>query len=490
MAEAENINMASGAYEIIRNRLNNHKAELLVKVNQLNEERQKVFGALPTQLIATDRINTENNCVASDIISLQNTCIFGYNVHFGLRTEIQLKDVFSIYKFKDNQFQTESLSLIEDSQFITDFTNLYKYYRNTFFTRFAIIGNYLHMVFQLSENVSDIKTFKWLIKDETLVYVDNRSDHEYKFPAQHEFQWKVVGREMFRYGTHSHISILDKVFVETIGGDLTIKIEDNTEDGQGIYREPVAFSDQTLDDSQVRYADLGNLIAIEITPFQEAPRYFVYNHRLKNVNKIDAIKDACVLLPDEQGIIFPTGYYLQSGQYHIIDNAIPDVKFARKILSPNGEDVLYVFYSPKEGQYNLMSYNVISQQILTPIICSGFTILEDGELCYFNSENEQTRHHVIQIWQTPYQQGEYLPTEHKDNFLFKIGNKDIVKAMAEVQSLITLLNKEDNYSGLYQDVSKTAKDIIDSYYWISNANAFDLAKPLQEIRKSSLGSRR
>ena len=34
-----------------------------------------------------------------------------------------------------------------------------------------------------------------------------------------------------------HINIEDEVFVETVGGDLTVKVEDNTEDGLGIYRE-------------------------------------------------------------------------------------------------------------------------------------------------------------------------------------------------------------------------------------------------------------
>ncbi len=478
-------NIASGTYEIIRNRLHQHKDDLQKRLNSLNAERQKVFGSLETKLIANDRINTDNSCIASDIISLDNLCIFGYNVHFGLRTKIQLNDVFSIYEFSENQFHPKSLELINDSTFIIDFTNLYKYYRNTFFTRFAIIGNYLHMVFQLSENVSDIKTFKWLINDQTLTYVDNRSEHEYKFPAQHEFRWQSVGREMHRYGTFPHASILDKVFVETIGGDLTIKIEDNTEDGEGIYSEPVEYADQTLDDGQIRYADLGNLIVFEVKPFQEKSRYFVYNHKLREVNKIDSLGDACILLPDEQGIIFPTGYYLQTGEYYLFDNVIPEIKFAQKILSPNGEDVLFVFYLPKEGLYNLMSYNVISQEILTPIICSGFTIIKDGELCYFKSEEEQTRHHLIQIWQTPYLKGEFVPTEHKDNFLYKVGNKDIVKAMAETHALITLLSKEDNYAGLYADITKSAKNIADAYYWISDDNAFALSAPLKEIQNAA-----
>ena len=157
-----------GTYAIIRGRLQKQKQELQDKLTSLNEARKTVFGSLETKLIANDRISTENNCIARDIVSLGNTCIFGYNVHFGLRTEIVLSDVFSIYQFTENRFEPVTLDLLDDSTFQTDFSNLYKYYRNTIFARFAIIGNYLHMVFQLSESVTDIKTFKWLIKENAL----------------------------------------------------------------------------------------------------------------------------------------------------------------------------------------------------------------------------------------------------------------------------------------------------------------------------------
>ncbi|SOC79614.1 ATPase family associated with various cellular activities (AAA) [Salinimicrobium sediminis] len=474
-----------GTYEIIRNRLQKQKTELQERLQKLNVDRKEVFGSLETKLISNDRINTENNCIARDMISLGNTCVFGYNVHFGLRTEITLSDVFSIYEFKDNKFEPRPLDILQDETFISDFANLYKYYRNTIFSKFALIGNYLHMVFQLSESVTDIKTFKWIIKDNKLQYIDNRSDHEFKYQAQHEFKWLEATRDMHRYGVHSHVSILDRVFVETIGGDLTIKIEDNTKEGKGILAEPVEHLDQTLDDGQYLYADLGNLLVLEIKPFQEDPRYFVYNHKLKEVKKIDSIKNSCLLLPDDQGIIFPTGYYLQTGEYKILGNGIEKVKFEQKIASPNGEDYLYVFYSPEEGLYNLMSYNIITQEIQTPIICNGFTILKNGELCYFKNENEQTKHHVIQIWQTPYLKGDFIPSQHEETLLYKIGNKDIVRAMAEVNGLVNLLNKEDSYGGLYLDISKFSKDILDSYYWLPEVEAQQLNIPLGEINKAA-----
>lgn len=137
------------------------------------------------------------------------------------------------------------------------------------------------MVFQISDRATDIKTFKWLIREGSLEYVDNRSDHEYKFPNQYDFLWQEADRDMQKNGKYPHISILDKVFVETIGGTLTIKIEDNTESGKGILDEDVAFPDQTLDDGNYKYADLGNLIALQINLFKKSHvfLYIITNYR-------------------------------------------------------------------------------------------------------------------------------------------------------------------------------------------------------------------
>ena len=472
-------------YEIIQERLQTQKNELQKGLNLLNEERKKVFGSLETKLIANSRINTENNCVARDIVTIGSNCIFGYNVHFGLRTEITLSDVFSIYAFEEDHFVSKPLELIHDASFINDFTNVYKYYRNTVFTKFAVLGNYLHMVFQLSDSLSDIKTFKWLIEEDRLTYIDNRSEHEYTYPKQHDFNWVAVTRDEHRYGSYSHISILDTVFVETIGGDLTIKIEDNTDEGKGIYSEPVDLVDQTLDDGQFRYAAIGNLIVLEIKPFQEKERYFVFNRKNNEVHKIASIKDACLLLPDDQGIIYPNGYYLQTGTIKTFSEDIGNIKFQKKITSSNGEDYLYVFYQNETGLYILMTYNTIEQSLKTQIHCHGFMILQDGKLCYFKTENEQTKHHTIQIWQTSFVQGSILPSQHTDSLLYKIGNKDIVRAMAECYELITLLNKEDSYSGLYDDIAKLSIDIVDSYYWIKEEATFRLDIPLLEVQNTA-----
>ncbi len=294
------VQLEAGTYEIIRNRLEQQAADLRQRLDKLNAARKTVFGAVESQLIANDRINTANYCVARDIISLGQSCLFGYNVHIGLRAGIKLADVFSLYNFENNTFKEGELTLIQQEKFELDFQNLYRYYKEAFFARFARQGTYLYMIFQVSGNPLDIKAFKWLIRDEELIYIDARSEHEVRKPVQHEFRWVRAGREEQRQGRHPHISIMDRVFVETVGGDLTIKIEDNTNDGKGIYREEVEYPDQSLDDAEYLYADLGNLIALKIRPYQEDFRYFIFNERLQEVQRIDALEDSGVLLPDNQ----------------------------------------------------------------------------------------------------------------------------------------------------------------------------------------------
>ena len=85
-----------------------------------------------------------------------------------------------------------------------------------------------------------------------------------------------TNRNQHQDGEHPHISIEDRVFVETVGGDLTIKVENNTRSGAGIYAEEVEVLDQTLDDAEIHYAILGNLILLKIRPYQEK-RYPIFH---------------------------------------------------------------------------------------------------------------------------------------------------------------------------------------------------------------------
>ncbi|MDB4589526.1 DNA repair ATPase [Verrucomicrobiales bacterium] len=484
--------LESGAYEVIRQRLQAQGDDLRGRLESLNRERQDVFGAIEPSLIATERVTTQHNCVPRDMVAIgQGRFLFGFNVHIGLKSTTAPSDVFAAYHYENATHAFTAVPLddiLGDDSFLHDFGHLYKYYRDTVFAKFLVIGPHLYMAFRAGRDVTDVKTFKWLLRDDgTLVYQGNRSDHEYRFPRQQDFEWTRAHRDMQRGGEHPHVSIEDRVFVETVGGDLTVKVEDNTSSGEGIYAEPVTEADQTLDDAEIFYTIIGSLIVLKIRPYQENDfRYLVFNEKLKTVQRFDAIENACVLLPDEHGIIFSNGFHLQSGETKLFESGPKDMIFERRLAAPNGEDHLYVFYNRASGDYVLMSYNIIDQQVDTPISCSGYSVFEDGELIYFRTEDQPQKHHALQVWQTPYIDADaQAPSAQRDHYLYKLGNADIVRCMAECHEVLNLLGKDDAYANLYHDLAKKASDVSNSYFWVGQKEAYVLSEPLGAIQTAA-----
>lgn len=486
MAATENLE--AGTYEVLRGRLKSASNQLRERIGQLNAARADVFGNIETRLVETLRVTTEHNCVARDLVSIGDRFLFGYNVQFGLKTETHLQDVFAVYKFSDHQFHEQPLSsLFADTRFERDFHELYRFYKGTFFTRFFTVGPFLYLVFRVGKTPTDIKTFKFRTplgnSDQPLEYIDNRSEHEVRYPPQHEFEWIRTTRDLHRYGTHPHIAIEDRLFVECVGGDLTIKVEDNTESGLGIYAELVDHKDQTLDDAEIYYAPLGNLVLLKIKPYLEPSfRYLVFNAKINKVSRIDAIAQACVLLPDDHGIIYPGGYYLQNGESKQFDHGLTDMLYERTLAASNGEDYLYLFYGRQSATFIQLRYNVIRQQVETPQICSGQAFFDAGEMVCFRGQEEPQKHHAIQIWQTPFVGTDYVPESNTDSLLYKIGNKELVRGMSECSELLALIDKDDSYDGLYVDLVKKSSDILDSYFWLDKEETFHLDEPLKTIR--------
>ncbi len=479
--------LETGTYEILRQRLTDCGRDLRTRLDALNADRQAVFGSIETALVATDRVTTDNNCLPRDLVAIgDNRFLLGYNVHLGLRTETQLADVFSAFEWAGETFHPLPLDFLADPEFQNDFRSLFKFYRETVFAKFGLIGPHLFMVFRVGGRITDIKTFKWALDHGKFTYLGNRSDHEFIFPPQHEFTWTRTHRDFHRGGVHPHIAVDDRLFVECIGGDLTIKIEDNTTSGEGLYREPVDDPDQTLDDAEIFYASLGNLILLRIRPYQEkAWRYFVFNDKLDEIHRVDAIEESCVLLPDDHGIIFSRGYYLRNGELKLFDANSTDMLFERRIQSPNREDFLYVFYNRERGDYVLMAYNVITQRVDTPIHCNGFSTFANGQLALFRSDPEPQKHHTVQIWQTPFTGSGYETATRTDSYLYKIGHAPLVRCMAEAHEILALLHRDDSYAGLYLDLRKRAGDLLDAYFWLDSPEAHDLAAPLTALREAA-----
>ncbi|MBK1881097.1 DNA repair ATPase [Luteolibacter pohnpeiensis] len=484
--------LEGGAYEVIRARLDQHATVLRERIEQLNAARQDVFGAIPTALLSTGHIATSHNCVPRDIIGLGNDLyLLGFNIQFGLKQTMELEDVFALYRLEpEGTFHPVPLGeVLTDKGFVEDFNTLFRYYREAVFIKFMVIGPHLHMKMRIGKTENDFKTFKWLLNgDGSMEYQGNRSDHECRFPETTEFQWTRAHRDMHRSGEHPHISIEDRVFVETVGGDLTVKIEDNTKTGEGIYAEPVTDSDQTLDDAEIHYAIIGSLIVLRVLPYrEELHRYLVFNEKTKAVHRLDGIGESCVLLPEDQGLLFANGYILATGEVKTFETGLSKLRFERRLLAGNGEDTLFVFYQQASGHYVLLSYNVIAQQVETPMVCNGFAIAADGRMVQFKAPDQPQKHHALQLWQTPYagDSAVAVPEEKRESLLFKVGNANLVHGMAEAREILILFGKGDTYANVYLDLVKRSREVLDTYFWLNQEETKNLAEPLQEINAAA-----
>ena len=482
-----------GAYEIIRRRLEAQAQELSKRARALNERRLEVFGGTEIAVVGNERIRTENNCVPCDIVDVGGRLLFGYNVFIGLKSQTRVEDVFSVHEFRatDEGFAFEPVAapFLKEPAFVRDFEELYQYYRDTRLVQLRRVGEKLLAVFRIGAAESDVKVFRWRVHlDGRAEYLDNRGERDNVFPPSHDFEWRLTTREDHVSGPHPHVSILDEVFVEAVGGDLTVKVEDNTEDGLGVYRELVEDADQALHDADIRFAKIGTLILLKIRPYrEEAWRHLVFNTRTQEVRRIDAIGEACVSLPEDHGIIFPGGYVLRDGESKTFEGEVQGMKLSRVVQSPNGEDVLYVFTSPREGRRILLSYNLIRKEVANPVHCHGYCLFPDGKLIVFRAVSaEPTRVHGMQVWQTPYCSDEHAAGAPKGNsFLERVGNRDLVRGISDGLSIVRLVSNQEPTRATYEDLIAAVERMADAYYWLGESEVGDLGEVLSQLRETS-----
>ncbi|MCC5945420.1 MAG: DNA repair ATPase, partial [Bernardetiaceae bacterium] len=144
---------------------------------------------------------------------------------------------------------------------------------------------------------------------------------------------------------------------------------------------------------------------------------------------------------------------------------------------------LFLFHNLNSGDYVLLSYNIIEQKVATPILCNGYSIFENGKLLYFRSESEASKNHLIQIWQTPYISLNYeIPSDKTDSFLYKIGNKPLVRAMAECYEVMTLVQKDEAYEQIYIDILRKTEKLRDAYHFLDAEDCFNLDEILKQIQ--------
>ena len=499
------------AYDIIRARLVEQGAALDQGLAALNARRLAVFGGQEMAVLANERVRTEHACVPVDLVPLhfqdRARLLLGVNAFLGLKKDVQVGDVFSLHRCEKkphaeggHAYDLDALpadapeqAFLQDERFVKDFTELYRYYKDAKLVALRREAGKLLAVFQIGLAAADVKVLRWVVGDDGHPkYVDNRGDQDLKPAPQFSFEWTRTSRDDHVVGKHPHVSILDQVFVEAIAGDLTIKIEDNTATGQGVYSESVEDRNQSLDDAQISYAKVGALILLKILPYRETtPRHLVFHTTTKEVRRIDQIGESCVELPEGHGVIFPGGYALSTGEIKTFDMDVAGLQYAATIKSPNGEDVLYAFHQRERDRSVLFAYNLIAKEVATPVACNGWCVFDDGTMTVFRADTEEAaRVHPIRLWRTPFTSAEHAARadvggEHAGTLLARVGNAEAVRAISDAGTVKRMIANQSPTMGVYEELIAQATRVLDAYPWLAEKEAGALASTIADVKTTA-----
>ncbi|MFJ9889984.1 DNA repair ATPase [Streptomyces sp. NPDC091287] len=485
----------AGAYEVLRRRLSAQAGELVRRAEALNVRRTEEFGSTGLRLLATEQVRTERPSVPRDLVAVGRQLLFGFERGPGARGEAGVEDVLRVRDSApaDDAPAAES-TLLDDDGFRREFSSLHRYFRDARLLRLRRVDGRLLAVFRTGENAEDIRVLRWALGPDGSpgAFLDAQGERDHVFPPSHDFAWAVAGREAHVPGRHPHIAVGrgGGLFVDTLGGTLTVKVTDDTESPDGIYEEPVDEPLQSLADADVEYAEVGPLVLLRVRPYKEdAWRHLVFNSLLGTVQRLDGIGPSCHRLPEDQGIIFPGGYYLTTGTAKTFDTAeeLTEPVFEGAVRSPNGEDVLYVFRSRDGLRSLLLPYNLIRQEVATPLTGRGHALLDDGTLVLLrDTPDGPARVHPVQRWETPYVSDTYAAARPAGTGpLARIGNADLVRGISDCLALAHGVRDMTPTTAVYGRLAADCARAQDRYHWLSDPELGSLDAPLRELRATA-----
>ncbi|MEI7033883.1 DNA repair ATPase, partial [Streptomyces pratensis] len=490
----------AGAYEVLRRRLGAQAAELVRRAEALNVRRTEEFGATELRLVSTEQVRTEHASVPRDLVAVGGRLLFGFERGPGARGEAGVGDVLLVRGSgldgdgPAGEDETAGPTLLDDEGFVREFSGLHRYFRDARLLRLRRVNGKLLAVFRTGENAEDIRVLRWALAPDGTpgAFLDAQGERDHVFPPSHDFDWTVAGRDAHVPGRHPHIAIGrgGGLFVDTLGGTLTVKVADDTESPEGIYHEPVDEPLQSLADADVAYAEVGPLVLLRVRPYkEEAWRHLVFNSLLSTVERIDAIGPSCHRLPEDQGLIFPGGYYLTTGAAKTFDTAeeLTDPVFEEAVRSPNGEDVLYVFRSRDGSRSLCLPYNLIRQEVATPLTGRGHALLDDGTLILLrDTPDGPARVHPLQRWQTPYVSETYAASRPAGaGPLARTGNADLVRGISDCLALAHGVRDMTPTTAVYGRLAADCARAQDRYHWLTDPELGSLAEPLGELRSTA-----
>lgn len=481
----------TGTYEVLRDRLAAQAAELARRAEALNARRTEEFGSTRLELTGTELLNTEHPAAPRDIVAVGDILLFGRQVSLGVARETAVADVLALHDRHDLHRLPEDAvpGLLDDPDFVREFTALHRYYRQARLLQLRCVEGKLLAVFRTGEKADDIRVLRWTLTDDgrAATFLDAHGERDHVFPPPYGFEWTETSREEHVPGRHPHVRIQDGLYVDTVGGTLTVKVEDDTETGEGIYSEPVDEPLQSPADAEIAYARVGVLVLLRVRPYkEEAHRYLVFNTLTKGVVRLDGIGLSCHRLPEEQGIVFPGGYCLATGVWKTFELDTAGLELERVVRSPNGEDVLFAYRARVPGRSLLLPYNMIRKEVETPLSGQGRALFDDGTLMVLRAggdDGEVARVHPLRSWRTPYVSDTHAAAQLAGSGpLFRVGNADLVRGISDCLSLTGAVAGREATAEMYEALVAACVRAADSYHWLGEAELGDLRSPLEELR--------
>ncbi|OKK04637.1 DNA repair ATPase [Streptomyces sp. CB03234] len=471
----------AGTYEVLRDRLDARAGELARRTEALNTARIAAFGATGLTLAATDHLRTERDLLARDIVAVGDVLLVGYEAP-------SADDVFALYDRDLNRLRDDAVpGLLDDPAFVSEFAALHRYFQGARLLRLRHVDGKLLAVFRTGARAEDIRVLRWsLAPSGDVRFLDAHGERDHVLPAPYDVHWTETTRDDHVLGRHPHIAVAGgTVFVSTVGGMLTVKTENDTETGEGVFSEPVDEPLQSPADAEVAYAVVGVLVLLRVRPYKEETwRHLVFHTLTKSVVRLDGIGLSCRRLPDDQGIVFPGGHCLASGTVKTFDADTSGMAFERAVRSPNGEDVLYAFHAGAAGRTLLLSYNLIRKEVAAPITCRGYALLDDGTLAALRDaeSDEPARVHPVRLWRTPYVSG---AVPQGDGPLARIGNADLVRGISDCLGIARQVAETTATGEMYAALVAACTRTADRFPWLGDAETGDLRTPLEEVRAAA-----
>ncbi|WP_420311418.1 DNA repair ATPase [Streptomyces sp. YS-B37] len=480
----------TGTYEVLRDRLAAQAAELARRAEALNARRTEEFGSTRLELTGTERLDTEHPAAPRDLVAVGDTLLFGRQVSHGVTRETTVADVLALHDRHELRRLPEDAvpGLLDDPDFVREFTALHRYYRQARLLQLRRVEGKLLTVFRTGEKADDIRVLRWAVPEDgrSATFLDAHGERDHVLPPPYDVDWTETAREDQVPGRHPHVRIQDGLYVGTVGGTLTVKVEDDTETGEGIYSEPVDEPLQSAADAEIAYARVGALVLLRVRPYkEESRRYLVFNTLTKGVVRLDGIGLSCRRLPEEQGIVFPGGYCLATGAWKTFEVDTSGLELERVVRSPNGEDVLFAYRARVPGRSLLLPYNMIRKEVANPLSCQGWALFDDGVLTVLRAggEGETARVHPVRVWRTPFVSDTYAAAQLVGSGpLFRVGNADLVRGISDCLSLAGAVAGMEPTAEVYEALVGACVRAADSYHWLGDAELGALGGPLEEVR--------